>query len=170
MAAPFLRNTEAQRGKKMLVQAKKPWRRSADSDLDLPCLHPGPAQWVVLTVKGGRKNRVHLKVNSCPTFHFTSGETTSSWEATSLGHRSLASLTPSPVLPAPWGPKWEVRACFTQDLSQLALLAHCFSFWKQVFFFYLEPLILHWPHQSFLVFILIIRFCCTVSIRLCFHQ
>lgn len=121
-------------------------------------------------MKAGRRNRVHLKLFSCPTLHLTSGETTSSWEAMSLDHRSLGSLAPSPVLPAPWGPKWKVRAGFTQDLSQLALLAHCFSFWKQVFLFYLEPLILHWPHLSFLVFILIIRFCSTVSTKLCSHQ
>ena len=162
MAVQFLRNIEVQRGKKSWFRQRNlakvgtlisicPASRASSvggTDSESRQKEPGPFKIVLLS-----NTSCHL------------------WgDNIELGSHVLGSLAPSPVLPAPWGPKWKVRAGFTQDLSQLALLAHCFSFWKQVFLFHLEPLILHWPHQSFLVFILIIRFCSTVSTKLCSHQ
>lgn len=122
MAAPSLRNIEAQRGRnKTLIQAEKPSR--GRRPLILPCRDLGPAQWVVPTIKRGRKNQFHLNVFPCPTLNFTSGEVKAQVgrhipEAQgSRAKQSGAGFSDSqPSAPCTWRSYREARAGFSGHL------------------------------------------------------
>lgn len=177
MAAQFWSSIDAQRRKKCWFRQRNP--AEVGSLWSCFALGPGPAQWVVLTIKRGRRNQVHLKVFSCPTLHFTSAETKARLESHVPGSQGSGAEQPGA-----WGLQLPVQSSLplgvltggksglllgSPHALRAALLSHCFTFWKRAFLFYLELLILNWPHLSYLVFILKIVFGTMISTRLCFH-
>ena len=175
--SPILEKYRSTKRKKCWLRQRNP--AEVGSLWSCFALDPGPAQWVVLTIKRGRRSQVHLKVFSCPTLHFTSGETKAQLESHVPGSQGSGAEQPGAWglgLPAQGSLHLGILTGGKSGLLpgspralRAALLSHCFTFWKQAFLFYLESLILNWPHLSYLVFILIIGFGTMISTRLCFH-